>query len=1079
MLVDRSEVLANGVLPPPLSAVTQRPLMRQAASGGFFKSRRHTLGDVPSEQIATKADELKGPMMLSLFEHFFFSPFGVNTFLVGPPTLKAMKKMAVHIGFLGSLTRIKSTPRGLSRRHSGTAITNGIVLRWMQLAVMDSLRLAQIVEMTLSMKNAVNADKSQRSLMSDTMTRLKYEMGRVKFRKNQFEREYQRAIVTALAESNDPCEASVLSCQFAYTFLDSQLEVAQAALSWIENQMTRRFRLFLLSFAGLFTPMALFFASMISPWIHGLKRILRVCVKSLQNAQSPDTSFVLSNARISRNSPRSPFPMHLKSLRDFQRFVTWPSTTLRLQSRERKHGLTEAHSFWICTRFAIGSTFLLALVILTPSYSEKKWLGGESESPLPLPGLPADFVQFSVPVLHIAKTAAWTFLGFLTTFICTLEGTIKRAMLRMIGVVTGSGMAWLCLLAFPRSGIAQCIWMVVVDFIVVWISVNPNSPFGGFHPSWGYSAQLFTYQQAIIVCETTILAPKYNRNEITVDRLLSQTIGITTAVALSVIVFPSRAGPTVRLYLSDSVYSMSQTTRALIELFSVPKAVHTLDSNTVERKNAESWRKYYESYSTYFRSDIDTANRYRVDNSILTGFAPLKNHPALDVIYSSCQRLVIIREEAYETLKSLWTATQEANDGQPLETERQLEMSSHTISLYADQPNSAQQEEYPMAWQTPRDNKPSSRSATSTPRDIKTGTGVPSFQPSPMHRASPPDDRFLHARLPGSAERGRAVTVERGATPISAFSIAYDMTSCGVQTGDGVANRERLPSTSSPGSSAIVSRQTSLKTTEYFIGRIVLAERDAATRESERLREENLRRQQEAEQLAQRVKELEAKLAEKDTRPDEEPPILLTREQPKLSPGHGDGDGHEDEDGDGELNEFLDRLMETRRWIVDEGDDERYAQSLAAMVLVFERLYVILENGLQFGGRKQRSSFPLLSSEFEEICVKALSWLKEMNDEIASRAATEIALIDPQVSSAHRPSPTAARDAYKMYCDKLAVDEDERCLRILEVAYRMRGLTHFLTLEIIELNRLVHLITSELWDKARLRSSKTVKSDRL
>lgn len=137
-----------------------------------------------------------------------------------------------------------------------------------------------------------------------------------------------------------------------------------------------------------------------------------------------------------------------------------------------------------------------------------------------------------------SKFGGWFTLGFITTFCLTLEGTIHKGCLRILGTCAGALSAWLALLCFPDSIYGLIAWMCITNFVTFSTTTHTENPLLGSHPSFGYAAQLFTYTQSIIVI--SVFKEIGSRDYITLNRLLANVSGIVVSVLVSHIL-PYRA----------------------------------------------------------------------------------------------------------------------------------------------------------------------------------------------------------------------------------------------------------------------------------------------------------------------------------------------------------------------------------------------------------------------------------------------------------------------------------------------------------------------------------------------------------
>lgn len=223
-----------------------------------------------------------------------------------------------------------------------------------------------------------------------------------------------------------------------------------------------------------------------------------------------------------------------------------------------------------CYRWAVGLLSLAAMTMFWDNF--RTWIVSGESSTEGLMSIAQKFL--SKPMT--AKVAAWTSLGFLTTIFMTVEGTVHRAGLRLIGVVIGTLSGLLCLVIVGDRSIAgQITWIVVTVFISIWIGGNPVSAVLGYHPSWGYAAQVFTYQETIIIVEAYYSVQP--RNELVAARFVGQFIGISTACLVSSLLVPNQANVTIRQCIVQALHCSTESVIAIAE--SLMLAAHVIDGN--------------------------------------------------------------------------------------------------------------------------------------------------------------------------------------------------------------------------------------------------------------------------------------------------------------------------------------------------------------------------------------------------------------------------------------------------------------------------------------------------------------------
>jgi len=181
-----------------------------------------------------------------------------------------------------------------------------------------------------------------------------------------------------------------------------------------------------------------------------------------------------------------------------------------------------------CLKYMIGLSALFSLSAFSTKFRE--W---EVQTNQDLGSL-REYLQ-DTPT---SKFGGWFTLGFITTFCLTLEGTVHKGCLRILGTCAGALCAWLALLCFSDSIYGLIAWMCVTNFVAFLTTTHTENPLLGSHQSFGYAAQLFTYTQSIIVIE--VFKDIGSRDYITLSRLLANISGIVVSILVSH-VLPYRA----------------------------------------------------------------------------------------------------------------------------------------------------------------------------------------------------------------------------------------------------------------------------------------------------------------------------------------------------------------------------------------------------------------------------------------------------------------------------------------------------------------------------------------------------------
>lgn len=597
------------------------------------------------DEMFLRIDACKRPLILSLFEHGLFSPVGANTFFEASPILEALKHNATHHAAI--VETLPSIGQTAGWQHELRDL-DPEVNEWVWACVQDSLRLQQMTETAMGLKNSLSADHSQMELLNDTRIQLDHLNNRLKLRQAQFlshncgDIPIKTRILAGLLvkyahldsfgtsnNNNDVSEKfsswrSVLE-EFYFIYIESPIRASQAAYDWITGQIEKSSVRFRTSMYGFVAPLGLMFIGLLKPWGKFLEWFIKTIFFIHKYPKCPAPS------RINMSSVSSV---------GVGKYSSWSSYALSVKSNRRmKRRLSEFLDFCVCFRFVLGTTALVGLVLLVPEFSQRLWTGSVSEKDVNT--VLEGNAKIDIGLLRIGKASSWTLLGFLTCLNSTLEGTLKRSCLRLIGVITGTFFAWLCLLAFPTNQLMHGVWLCVTEFIVVVLAAHPTMPQLGFHPSWGYAAQLFTYQQTIIVVESYLNPTRYPRDEIVVQRLIGQCIGIGAAVLTALLVFPTRVTPACRHKLGDCIFSLRNMTESLINM--------SISSVNISQPDT-TWNQYFKKVNRILNHDLQQEEAIRNDNKVFEEVRYLNTPEVISELYICISRMTCIRRELYDLL---------------------------------------------------------------------------------------------------------------------------------------------------------------------------------------------------------------------------------------------------------------------------------------------------------------------------------------------------------------------------------------------------------------------------------------------
>ena len=147
-------------------------------------------------------------------------------------------------------------------------------------------------------------------------------------------------------------------------------------------------------------------------------------------------------------------------------------------------------------------------------------------------------------------------IGYASAVTHTTEGTVKKSILRLLGTCVGGLSAWLALTACSEGGgefnpYGIVAWLSVAQFFAVLFGLEQGSHARlGLLPDYGHGILLFILTQAV-VCFATINGSD-DKNEVVVNRVVSQVVGIAMAVIMAMIPPRTLAGsPSLAKFILD------------------------------------------------------------------------------------------------------------------------------------------------------------------------------------------------------------------------------------------------------------------------------------------------------------------------------------------------------------------------------------------------------------------------------------------------------------------------------------------------------------------------------------------------
>jgi hypothetical protein len=131
--------------------------------------------------------------------------------------------------------------------------------------------------------------------------------------------------------------------------------------------------------------------------------------------------------------------------------------------------------------------------------------------------------------------SGWVLISYAFATMPTMEGTVKKCALRIVGTLLGGFSVWLALLALEDNKVGLVAWFTITTFVVMCFSVSRHPVKGrmGTSDDYGYWGFYFVLTQSVVAME--VFAGIGSRDELVVNRIVSNLTGIAMASLLAVI----------------------------------------------------------------------------------------------------------------------------------------------------------------------------------------------------------------------------------------------------------------------------------------------------------------------------------------------------------------------------------------------------------------------------------------------------------------------------------------------------------------------------------------------------------------
>ncbi|PFH34806.1 hypothetical protein BESB_068390 [Besnoitia besnoiti] len=182
--------------------------------------------------------------------------------------------------------------------------------------------------------------------------------------------------------------------------------------------------------------------------------------------------------------------------------------------------------FWYLVKYFVPLMLLFSFAVFYKDFSQYTWGQQLATDPNIL-----DFCTQGITT----RAVPWIMLGFLTCLQPTYNGTVFRGLNRMIGILFGSGTAWIVMYVCGHSVAKIVCFSSCLLFLDIFLTTDWKNPNYGFHSVWGYAGMVFTYTHALIIglAFESLGGLTGSRDYLTVTRIVSNLLGILLALVVA------------------------------------------------------------------------------------------------------------------------------------------------------------------------------------------------------------------------------------------------------------------------------------------------------------------------------------------------------------------------------------------------------------------------------------------------------------------------------------------------------------------------------------------------------------------
>ena len=181
-----------------------------------------------------------------------------------------------------------------------------------------------------------------------------------------------------------------------------------------------------------------------------------------------------------------------------------------------------------CVKYSIGMTLLMIFSIYWPAYKNDFVIASQDD---PFRGA------------YAVQNGGWTIVAYCFATTQTVEGSMKKGILRMAGTVLGAFSGWLALLACEDENFTQryntyglVAWLTITSFVATYVSTERGFVARiSLSSDYAFGPIYFVLTEVIIISYAYFYFGPEGRDTITINRMVANLVGILLASILALI----------------------------------------------------------------------------------------------------------------------------------------------------------------------------------------------------------------------------------------------------------------------------------------------------------------------------------------------------------------------------------------------------------------------------------------------------------------------------------------------------------------------------------------------------------------